>query len=100
MKLKIHPQYHDDVKVTCTSCGNTFTTGSTKDHINVEVCYKCHPFYTGEHRFLDTAGRVESFKKKQDAAVAYKAKYTNKKDKKDEKKAKETKSLRELLAEV
>jgi large subunit ribosomal protein L31 len=100
MKVKIHPQYHEDVKVVCSSCGNTFTTGSTKDSISVEVCYKCHPFFTGEHRFLDTAGRVESFKKKQEAAQQYKAKVGNKKDKKEEKRGKESKSLRELLAEA
>ena len=100
MKVKIHPQYFSEAKVTCSACGNAFTTGSTKETISVEVCSKCHPFYTGEHRFLDTKGRVESFQKKQEAAVAYKAKFSEKKDKKDEKKAKQSKSLRELLAEV
>jgi len=100
MKTTIHPQYHEDVKVVCSSCGNTFTTGSTKDSISVEVCYKCHPFYTGEHRFLDTQGRVESFQKKQQAAKTYQAKYATKKTQKDDKKARQTKSLRELLAEV
>lgn len=100
MKIKIHPQYHEDVKVVCSSCGNTFTTGSTKENISVEVCYKCHPFFTGEHRFLDTQGRVESFHKKQEAAKSYKEKYASKKSNKEEKKTKQSKSLRELLAEV
>ena len=100
MKLKIHPQYFTEAKVTCTTCGNTFTTGSTKDSITVEVCYKCHPFYTGEHRFLDTEGRVESFKKRMEVAKAYKASASSKKEKKEDKQGKQTKSLRELLAEV
>lgn len=60
MKDKIHPQYHNDTKVTC-SCGNTFVTGSTAENIEVEVCSACHPFYTGTAKFIDTAGRVDKF---------------------------------------
>ena len=63
MKEKIHPKYYDNAKVTCL-CGNTFTIGSTKAEIRVEVCSKCHPFYTGEQRIVDSMGRVERFKKK------------------------------------
>ena len=64
MKEKLHPQYYTDAQVIC-SCGNTFTTGSTRKQLKVEVCSKCHPFYTGERsRMLDTAGRVERFKKR------------------------------------
>ena len=63
MKAKIHPKYYDKAKVTCL-CGNTFTTGSTKPEIRVEVCGKCHPFYTGEQRIVDSLGRVERFKKR------------------------------------
>jgi len=63
MKAKIHPKYYDNTKVTCL-CGNTFTTGSTKPEIKVEVCSKCHPFYTGQQRIVDTMGRVERFKKR------------------------------------
>ena len=63
MKEKIHPQYHTDAKVTC-ACGNTFTTGATKQLIKIEVCSKCHPFFTGEQRIVDTAGRVERFKRR------------------------------------
>ena len=63
MKEKIHPEYHTDASVTC-ACGNTFTTGSTKKELKVEVCSKCHPFFTGERRMLDTTGRVERFKKR------------------------------------
>jgi len=99
MKVNIHPQYYKDAQVVC-SCGNTFTTGSTKQTISVEVCYKCHPFYTGEHKFLDRKGRVEAFKKKQDVAKAYKASGMGKKNKKDDKGEKQVKTLRELLGQV
>ena len=98
MKTKIHPQYYTDANVVC-SCGNTFVTGSTKKTIQVEVCYKCHPFYTGEHKFLDRKGRVESFNKKQAVAKAYQSSNAGKK-KKEEKEEKKVKSLRELLGEV
>lgn len=99
MKVKIHPTYFPDAQVVC-SCGNTFKTGSTKQSISVEVCYKCHPFYTGEHRFLDTKGRVDTFQKKQAVAKQYQASLKNKKDKKQLKEEKQTKTLRELLNEV
>jgi large subunit ribosomal protein L31 len=60
MKEKIHPKFFNDAQVVC-SCGNTFTTGSTKKQLRVELCSKCHPFFTGERRMMDTAGRVERF---------------------------------------
>ncbi len=63
MKKGIHPKYYDKVVVRC-ACGNEFITGSTKKEIRVEVCSKCHPFFTGKQKFVDTAGRVESFMKK------------------------------------
>ncbi|MFC1971655.1 50S ribosomal protein L31 [Chloroflexota bacterium] len=63
MKEKIHPKYYTDAQVLC-SCGNSFTTGSTRKQLKVEVCSKCHPFYTGERRMLDTTGRVERFRKR------------------------------------
>lgn len=62
MKNEIHPEYHD-ATVTC-ACGNTFTVGSTKTSLKVDVCSKCHPFYTGQQRILDTAGRVERFNRR------------------------------------
>ena len=62
MKDGIHPKYQE-CTVTC-GCGNTFKTRSTKPKITVEVCSKCHPFYTGSVKFLDTTGRVDRFKKK------------------------------------
>ena len=63
MKTAIHPQYYQDAVVTC-SCGNTFTTGSTKKDLKVEVCSNCHPFFTGEQRIVDTEGRVDRLKKR------------------------------------
>lgn len=62
MKAGIHPQYFDDCKVTC-ACGNTFTTGATVSEIRVDVCNICHPFFTGEMKYVDTLGRVEKFEK-------------------------------------
>jgi large subunit ribosomal protein L31 len=63
MKDKIHPTFYEDARVIC-SCGNTFTTGSTKKVLKVELCSKCHPFYTGEQKIVDTAGRVEKFRRR------------------------------------
>jgi large subunit ribosomal protein L31 len=63
MKEKIHPKYFSDAQVSC-SCGNVWTTGSTKKVLKVELCSKCHPYFTGEMRLVDTAGRVEKFKKR------------------------------------
>ena len=63
MKKDIHPPYFEDAEVVC-SCGNRFTTGSTKKLLKVEICSRCHPFFTGEQRIADTAGRVERFKKR------------------------------------
>jgi large subunit ribosomal protein L31 len=63
MKEKIHPKYYPEAKVTC-SCGNTFTIGSTRKELKVEVCSQCHPFFTGEQRVMDKAGQVERFKRR------------------------------------
>ncbi len=62
MKEGIHPKYHKTT-VTC-ACGETFETGSTKQNLRVEVCSKCHPFFTGKHRIVYATGRVERFKTK------------------------------------
>jgi large subunit ribosomal protein L31 len=63
MKAKIHPEYKE-ITVTCT-CGNTFKTSSTLGHdLQVEVCSNCHPFYTGKQKIVDTAGRVDKFRRK------------------------------------
>jgi len=69
MKKEIHPIYFPQAKVVC-SCGNTFTVGATKPELKVEICAKCHPFYTGEEKLIDTAGRVEKFKSRRAKADA------------------------------
>ncbi len=63
MKEKIHPEYYDECQVTC-SCGNVFALGATQSKIKIEVCSKCHPFFSGEQRIVDTAGQVERFRKR------------------------------------
>ncbi len=72
MKEKIHPEYYPNAQVIC-GCGNTFTTGSTKKVVKVELCSKCHPFFTGERRMIDTAGRVERFEQRYKKTEAKKA---------------------------
>lgn len=67
MKKETHPQYFAKAAVEC-ACGNKFTIGSTKENIRVEICSKCHPFYTGNEKTLDSAGRVEKFKTRRAAA--------------------------------
>ena len=62
MKEGIHPEYHE-VEVLC-ACGHRFATRSTAKEIHVEICSNCHPFYTGQQKLMDTAGRVERFRKK------------------------------------
>lgn len=75
MKPKIHPEYFLKAKVSC-ACGNSFVVGATKPEIKVEICSKCHPFFTGEKKLLDTAGRVEKFKTRQAKVAVPKAKKT------------------------
>jgi large subunit ribosomal protein L31 len=67
MKAKIHPDWNEAAQVVC-ACGNKFTTGSTLAEIHVEVCSKCHPFFTGKMRYVDTAGRVDKFKERLQSA--------------------------------
>ncbi|MDP3729705.1 MAG: 50S ribosomal protein L31 [bacterium] len=67
MKQDIHPTYYPKAKVTC-ACGATYEVGSTKPTLNVEICSKCHPFFTGKEKLLDTAGRVEKFKARREKA--------------------------------
>ena len=62
MKKDVHPEYQECL-VTC-ACGSTFQTRSTKKEIRVEICSQCHPFFTGKQKFIDSAGRIEKFKKK------------------------------------
>ncbi|MBU4298618.1 50S ribosomal protein L31 [Patescibacteria group bacterium] len=63
MKKNIHPKYYPEARVQC-SCGNTFTVGSTKELLEIEICSQCHPFYTGKEKLVDTLGRVEKFRKR------------------------------------
>lgn len=62
MKPEIHPEYHETT-ITC-ACGASYPTRSTSQNIRVEICAACHPFYTGEKKFVDTAGRIERFKQR------------------------------------
>ncbi len=63
MKANIHPDWNPEAKITC-ACGNTFMTGSTLSEIRVVICSICHPFFTGQQKFVDTLGQVERFQKK------------------------------------
>jgi large subunit ribosomal protein L31 len=96
MKVSVHPQYFEEATVTC-ACGNTFKTGSTMEVIRVELCSKCHPFYTGEQRFVDSGSRIEKFQKKQQVASVH---VTKKKEKEEQKKSNAPKTLREMLMEI
>ena len=95
MKAAIHPKFFDKAHVVCV-CGNKFTVGSTMETIHVELCYQCHPFYTGEQRFVDSASRIQKFQTKQQKANDFKV---TAKKKVDEKKKQQEgpKSLREML---
>lgn len=99
MQNKIHPKWHDDAKVVC-SCGNEFTTGSTEAEIKVDICAKCHPFFTGEMKFVDRQGRVDKFKKKMKQAHKQQKKQAAKKQQaQEEDKQEEQKSYQQILRE-
>ncbi len=68
MKTGIHPNYYPHAKVVC-ACGNAFVTGSTDEVIRTEICSKCHPFFTGTQKLLDTARRVDRFKTRMEKGV-------------------------------
>lgn len=98
MKSQIHPNYKM-ATVTC-ACGNTFQVGSTVDEIKVEVCSNCHPFYTGQMKYVDTAGRVDAFKARLEGRAE---KVISKKDRRAEKRLKrvrEEQARPESLAEL
>lgn len=90
VKQTIHPEYFKDAKFSC-ACGNTFTAGSTRKAVRVEICYNCHPFYTGLAKFVDTEGRVEAFKRREVLKTEAKVK------KVDDKKEFRPKTLKEML---
>lgn len=73
MKTSIHPKYYPKATIKC-ACGSTINTGSTKEKTEVEICSACHPFFTGKEKLIDTAGRVEKFKSRVEAAKTKKAK--------------------------
>jgi len=80
VKAEIHPTYYPDAKVTCASCGKTWTTGSTRKELRVDICSNCHPFFSGEsQRIIDIEGQVDRFYKKLGAQKSFE----------EEKKAKE-----------
>ena len=95
MKSGIHPTFFDKAQVICV-CGNKFTVGSTQETLHVELCHKCHPFYTGEQRFVDSASRIQKFQTKQQKATDFKQKISVKIEEK-KKNANAPKSLREML---
>jgi large subunit ribosomal protein L31 len=103
MKTGIHPQY-SQATVTCV-CGNTYSVGSTKQKIDVEICSACHPFFTGEMKFVDTLGRVEKFQRKQQATAGQTyisktaKKALRKKEQEDAEQAK-PKNLKEMMDRV
>ena len=68
MKEKIHPKYFPEATVIC-ACGNTWKTGATVESIHTDVCSKCHPFFTGEQRIVDTAGQVDRFMRRLEKKV-------------------------------
>lgn len=86
MKQDVHPKWYPETKVTCV-CGNTFAVGSTKPEIRVEICSACHPFFTNQMKYVDTAGMVEKFEEKRKNATP------------DQMKKKEKKQLRRLAQE-
>ena len=103
MKAQIHPTWYPDAKVTC-ACGNSFVVGATVPEIRVEVCYNCHPFYTGQMKYVDTAGRVDAFKTKLSKAsgkvISKSEKRRIKKVKKIERELERPETLEELRKEL
>lgn len=97
MKAAIHPKWFKDAKITC-ACGNAFTAGAVVESIYVEVCSKCHPFYTGQMKFLDTAGRVEKFKSRMSSVSKKVVKKSDKRKLKQEKRIKDELSRPDTLS--
>lgn len=99
MQATIHPKWYEEAKVTC-ACGNTFTIGAAIPEIKVEVCSNCHPFYTGQMKYLDVAGRVDAFRAKQKGAQKKVLSKTQKRKAKKEKRIKEDLDRPESLAQL
>ncbi|MCD6410560.1 50S ribosomal protein L31 [bacterium] len=73
MKKDIHPKYYPKAKVRC-NCGNEFTVGSTKENIEIEICAKCHPFYTGKEKIIESVGQIQKFRERMKKSESLKAK--------------------------
>ena len=99
MKANIHPNWYPEAKVTC-ACGNKFTLGATQESFEVDVCSACHPFYTGQMKYLDTKGRVEAFQAKQAQVTEKVLSKSEKRKLKREKKIKEEFDRPESLSEL
>jgi large subunit ribosomal protein L31 len=93
MKTDLHPTYFPEAKVTC-ACGNTFTTGATVESIRLEICNKCHPYFTGKEKLVDTEGRVERYQRRMASKTSPKIK------KLEEPREVRPTSLREMLQTV
>ena len=103
MKTAIHPDWHPEAQITC-ACGNSFTVGSTVPKIHVEVCASCHPFFTGEQKFVDTRGRVDRFReleqRKTESRVSKKEKRQNKRLLRLQEEMERPESLEEIRKQV
>ena len=99
MKANIHPNWYPEAAITC-ACGNKITVGATVNELTVDVCSKCHPFYTGQMKYLDTAGRVEAFKTRQKGVTKKNVSKTEKRRLKKINKIEKDRDLPESLAEL
>lgn len=96
MKTGIHPKWYPNCKATC-ACGNAFTVGATVPEIQVEVCSSCHPFFTGQMKFVDTKGRVQKFQDRMKKAAVLK---TKKKKKSEKTKKERPESFKEMIRKM
>lgn len=102
MKANLHPTWFPEAQVVC-ACGSTFTTGSTKEKIRVEICSKCHPLFTGQQKFVDTLGQVDRFVKKTESSKVKqeeRKKILEARKSKVAEKKKERPSLKDLLMQA
>lgn len=102
MKANIHPVWFDNAKFTC-SCGNSFVAGSTLESAKLDICNKCHPFFTGQQKFIDTLGQVDKFQKKTEISSTKKVlrdQILQTRALKTEKKKEDKPSLKDLLMQA
>ncbi len=99
MKAQVHPKWFEEAVVSC-ACGNKFTVGATVPAISVDVCSNCHPYYTGQMKFIDTAGRVDSFRAKMQNAAAKPVSKTKKRMLKRQRKLEEENERPESLSQL